>query len=166
MDRRNFIVGIAALVGASATTAASSAAGSERVPVNIDVREATGPLNHVWEESAGSDRAAITLRESWRLDLDRWRNEAGLKRVRFHGIFSDEVGVFAPSILSRGKATPNFRNVFEAYDGLVERGMAPFVEVGFMPKALASGTNAFGFYNANVPPRKASTTGGCSSVRS
>jgi len=122
--------------------------------VTIDTRKTTGALHHVWSECAGSDRAAITLRESWRHDLDRWKNEAGLKRVRFHGILNDELGVFAPSILNRGKVTPNFQNVFEVYDGLIARGVSPFVELGFMPGNLASGTATFGFYRGNITPPK------------
>jgi xylan 1,4-beta-xylosidase len=154
MERRHFLGGSAALFAASVAKPALAEATLERVSVSIDTRQVIGPLHHVWEESAGSDRAAITMRESWRHDLDRWRNEIGLKRVRFHGILNDEMGVYAASILSRGKATPNFRNVFEVYDGLVERGIAPYVELGFMPKALASGTTAFGFYNGNITPPK------------
>src|SRR4051794_7953659 len=64
------------------------------VPITIDLREKTSPLPHIWAECVGSDRAAITLRETWRKDLDRWVSEAGLKRVRFHGILNDELGVF------------------------------------------------------------------------
>ena len=51
------------------------------------------------------------MRESWRHDLDRWKAEIGLKRVRFHGIFNDEMGVYTPTILNRNKPTPNFRNI-------------------------------------------------------
>lgn len=153
MDRRDFVRSAAALTLYSAARPAF-AADLERVPVAIDTRAVTGALPHVWQECAGSDRAAITLRESWRHDLDRWRNEIGLKRVRFHGIFADELGVYAPSIMARGRLAPNFRNVFEVYDGLVDRGVAPFVELSFMPKALASGTSVFGFYNANTSPPK------------
>lgn len=153
MDRRDFIRSSAAIIAASAA-GPLIAQEPEHVPVLIDTRQATGPLRHVWSECAGSDRAAITLRESWRHDLDRWRNEAGLKRVRFHGILNDELGVFAPSIQNRFKPTPNFHNVFEVYDGLVTRGVDPFVELSFMPKALASGTATFGFYDGNITPPK------------
>lgn len=154
MDRRDFIRTSAAVAAASFTRPLMAQEKMERVAINVDTRQVTGVLHHVWSECAGSDRAAITLRERWRQDLDRWVNEAGLKRVRFHGIFNDELGVYAPSILNRNKLTPNFQNVFEVYDGLVERGVSPFVELGFMPKALASGTQTFGFYSGNVTPPK------------
>lgn len=157
MDRRDFLISGAAAAAATSMPGVALGQAIETVPVRIDVGNSTGRLNHVWEECAGSDRAAITLRERWRQDLDRWVKEVGLKRVRFHGIFADELGVYAPSIMNMGKVTPNFQNVFEVYDGLVERGVSPCVELSFMPKALASGSSTFGFYNANITPPKSLT---------
>lgn len=152
MDRRNFVKSTAAL--AAVSFAGRAAAQPTVLPVEIDAREADGVLPHVWEECAGSDRAAITLRESWRRDLTRWVEEIGLKRVRFHGILADELGVYAPTIQNGGRARPNFQNVFEVYDGLLAQGVSPFVELSFMPKQLASGTTTFGFYQANITPPK------------
>jgi len=150
-DRRTFLKNGALTLAAVAAWPAL--AQEQVVQVSIDTRQVTGSLPHIWEECAGSDRAAITLRESWRLDLDRWHSEAGLKRVRFHGIFNDELGVYAPSILNRGKAqTPNFQNVDRVYDGLLARGVSPFIELSFMPKQLASAARQFGFYAANISP--------------
>lgn len=150
VDRRAFLQGTML----AAAAAAWPVLGEFRrtIPVTIDTRQVTGPLPHIWEECAGSDRAAITLRESWRHDLDRWRAEAGLKRVRFHGIFNDELGVFAPSILARTKGAPNFQDVDRVYDGLVAHGVTPFVELSFMPKWLASADRKFGFYGGNISP--------------
>ena len=146
VDRRTFLS-----AGAAALTA-SSAHAAPLVSVRVETREAIGQLPHIWEECVGSDRAAITLRESWRKDLERWKQEAGVKRVRFHGVLNDELGVYAPTILNRNKVTPNFQNVDQVYDGLVARGVSPFVEISFMPKSLASGDRTFGFYKANVTP--------------
>jgi xylan 1,4-beta-xylosidase len=149
-DRRTFLKGSAFALAAAAWPAIAE---EPMVPVSIDTRQVTGPLPHIWEECAGSDRAAITLRENWRRDLDRWHSEAGLKRVRFHGIFNDELGVYAPSILNRGKPqAPNFQNVNRVYDGLLDRGVAPFIELSFMPKQIASADRTFGFYSANISP--------------
>jgi xylan 1,4-beta-xylosidase len=116
------------------------------VPVVVDLRDETGPLEHIWSRCAGSDRAAITLREDWRCDLERFRREAGLERVRFHGVFADELGVWPDG------PQPNFQNVDAVYDGLLDRGVRPLVELSFMPKKLASGAASFGFYRANVTP--------------
>jgi xylan 1,4-beta-xylosidase len=150
MDRRGFLQN--AILAATAASWPALAQEEPTVAVTIDTRRVTGPLVHIWEECAGSDRAAITLRENWRADLDRWHAEVGLKRVRFHGIFNDELGVYAPSILSRNPSAPNFQNVDRVYDGLVARGVAPFIELSFMPKVLASAERKFGFYNGNISP--------------
>src|ERR1700730_3773994 len=123
LDRREFLQG--SILSTAAAAWPASGEDGRPVVVTIDTREVIGSLVHIWEECAGSDRAAITLRESWRQDLDRWRAEAGLKRVRFHGIFNDELGVYAPSIVSRVKAAPNFQNVDQVYDGLLAHGVAP-----------------------------------------
>ncbi|HEX7855060.1 MAG TPA: hypothetical protein VF503_15330 [Sphingobium sp.] len=131
---------------------AAAAAADETIEAWVDLRRLAGPLPHIWKESVGSDRAAITLRETWRKDLERWRAEAGVKRVRCHGIFNDEMGVLNPSILDMKAENPNFQNVDQVYDGLVERGVAPFVELSFMPSKLASGKSAFGFYKGNTSP--------------
>jgi xylan 1,4-beta-xylosidase len=152
LNRRDFLAGSSAALAAGIGTSALGQASPEVLPVSIHTRDETGLLPHVWEECAGSDRAAITLRESWRQDLDRWKAEVGLKRVRFHGILNDELGVDTPTWLNAGKASPNFHDVFEVYDGLIAHGVSPFVELSFMPKALASGVRTFGFYNGNVTP--------------
>jgi xylan 1,4-beta-xylosidase len=160
MDRRTFVqtaAGAAGLVLAPPVFPAFAASAPERelqgVSVTIRSREVIGPLPHIWEECVGSDRAAITLRESWRQDMDLARAELGAKRVRFHGILNDELGVLTKTI-QRGSGTANFRNVAEVYDGLVARGLSPLVELSFMPSELASGPRTFGFYRGNVTSPK------------
>jgi xylan 1,4-beta-xylosidase len=150
VDRRTFMQGAAFLAAAGALPI--RAEGLEMVTVQVDTANIVGPLPHVWEECVGSDRAAITLRDDWRQDLIRWHTEAGLKRVRFHGIFNDELGVDAPSILSRGVAQLNFQNIDRVYDGLLARGVSPYVELSFMPKKLVSADRKFGFYGGNSSP--------------
>lgn len=124
---------------------------SDVIPVAVSLKSPEGKLEHIWSKCAGSDRAAVSLREQWRQDLKRFHDEAGVERVRFHGIFADELGVYAPSLVAPGKE-PNWQNVDRVYDGLIELGVRPFVELSFMPKSLASGKASFGFYGANITP--------------
>jgi xylan 1,4-beta-xylosidase len=155
MDRRNFLAGSASSLAAARWVRAASPSGTpELVPVTIDIREVTGSLPHVWAECAGSDRAVISLRESWRQDVARGHAEAGIKRIRFHGIFNDELDVFGQSITSRAYSEPNFINIDQIYDGLLEQGVSPYVELGFMPRRLASGNASFGFGGGNITPPK------------
>ena len=150
-DRRTILASAAILAGGRAMPAL--AAPPATVPVRVDIRAVTGPLPHIWSECAGSDRAAITLRETWRQDFDRWRSEIGIRQVRFHGILSDEMGVNVASLLTGRKVVPNYRLVDQVYDGLQARGVDPLVELSFLPKALGSGPRELLFtYGGNITP--------------
>ena len=51
----------------------------------------------------------------------------------------------------------SFRNIDVVYDALIEMGVRPFVELSFMPTAIASGDRTVFRYGANVtPPRQLS----------
>ncbi len=147
-NRREVMGAGAALAAATVADRVQAQTVAERVTINT--RRVTGPLDHVWSRCAGSDRAAITLRETWRRDLDRFVKETGLQRVRFHGIFNDELGVWTGGF---GGRDINFQNVDDVYDGLLDRGVKPFVELSFMPRKLASGSTKLMFtYAANITP--------------
>ena len=63
-------------------------------PVTIDANGAASPFPHFWEEMFGSGRAILTLRESYRNDLEAVKAVTDFRYVRFHAIFHDEVGVY------------------------------------------------------------------------
>ena len=48
------------------------------------------PFPHFWEQMFGSGRAVLSLRASYRGDLDDVKLITGFKYVRFHAIFHDE----------------------------------------------------------------------------
>lgn len=101
----------------------------------------------------GSCRAILSLRESYRNDLRKTKSIVPMEYVRFHGIFHDDVGVYDED--KDGKPIYNFSYVDQIYDGLLENGVRPFVELSFMPKKLASKPDCFGFwYEPNCNPPK------------
>jgi xylan 1,4-beta-xylosidase len=150
MDRRRFVQSVA-MTGALAvannrvSAFAMDASKADAVRINIRPHEDAGPLPHAWEECVGSDRAIVGLREQWLSDLDRVKREIGFKSVRFHGLFNDEMGVWP-----LGAKQPNFLYVDMVFDAMLERGVRPFVELSFMPGALASGHNTAFFYKGNT----------------
>ncbi|CAN5764072.1 cellulase family glycosylhydrolase [soil metagenome] len=141
------------------------------VNVTIDAKATTTPFPHFWETSFGSGRATLSLRESYRNDLRAVKKVTSLSAVRFHGIFMDDVGLYDPdrkviqfaqtaNLKSSGEAAGsgdyNFSYVDQIYDGLLENGVRPFVELSFMPKKMASdpaALHAF-WYKQNVSPPK------------
>jgi xylan 1,4-beta-xylosidase len=103
--------------------------------VNVDASAPTRPFPHFWERMFGSGRATLSLREGYRDDLRAMRGVSQISYVRFHGIFLDEVGLYSEN--KQGAPVYNFSYVDQIYDGLLANGVRPFVELSFMPKALA-----------------------------
>lgn len=154
-NRRDLVATAGALLATTALTPVAWAQTTGLVIENVDVdlTAEDGALEHIWSECVGSDRAGLTMREEWRLDAKRAQREAGFKRVRFHGIFNDdEMGVRPKASFGPGAGSNNFQNVDAVYDGVLELGLKPFVELSFMPSKLASGTAAFGAYRGNITP--------------
>ncbi|MFC5862305.1 glycosyl hydrolase family 39 [Acidicapsa dinghuensis] len=120
----------------------------------IDVHASVSPLPHFWEAVFGSGRANLSLREGYRKDLTEVHDHVGMRYVRFHAILHDENGVYDED--DKGQPIYNFTYVDQIYDGLLSRGVRPFVEISFMPKKLASDKDAIHpfWYKQNVSPPK------------
>jgi xylan 1,4-beta-xylosidase len=121
--------------------------------VRVDLTAATTPFPHFWEQMFGSGRANLTLRDSYRRDLDWVHNITGFRYVRFHAIFQDENGVYDED--AQGNPVYNFAYADQIYDGLLAHGVKPFVELSFMPKKLAASPvlHPFWYKPSPSPPK-------------
>src|SRR3954454_6465604 len=122
--------------------------------IQIDVAAKPSPFPHFWEQMFGSGRAILTLRESYRNDLRAVKQITGFRYVRFHAILHDEVGIYNED--EHGNPVYNFSYVDEIYDGLLQNGVRPVVEISFMPRKLAFNPDALHpfWYKQNVSPPK------------
>lgn len=109
------------------------------------------PLPHFWEHTVGSGHASLALRADWQMQLRRCRTELGFRHARFHGILSEPMGTL---VCECDELLYSFFNADQICDFLVSIGMKPFVELSFMPQALASGSQTVFHYRANVTPPK------------
>ncbi len=137
---------------ASAQTSANQSQANQPEVLVIDASAPAHPFPHFWEHMFGSGRANLTLRDSYRQDLRRVKQITEVEYVRFHAIFLDDMGVYDED--SAGRPIYNFSYVDQAYDGLLQNGVRPFVELSFMPRKLASdpaALHAF-WYKPNVSP--------------
>ena len=116
-----------------------------------NLAEATTPLPHFWEHTVGSDHAPVALRADWQEQLKRCHKELGFEYVRFHGLLSDDMGTL---VQDKNRLIYSFFNADRVFDFLLSIGMRPFVELSFMPTALASGNRTVFHYEANVTPPK------------
>jgi xylan 1,4-beta-xylosidase len=138
--------------------------------LRIDARSQGTPFPHYWETVFGSGRAILSLRDSYRSDLRAIKQNTSLQSVRFHGIFMDDVGLYDPdrkpiqfaqmknaaTTAAENSGIYNFSYIDQIYDGLLENGVRPFIELSFMPKKMASDPNALHafWYKQNVSPPK------------
>ncbi len=123
----------------------------------IDATQPGRPFPHYWELCVGSCHAVTGLRADWREQLEKAHRELGFQYVRFHGLLDDAMSVvvrehnpFRPEAEARLRYS--FFNIDSIFDFLLSIGMKPFIELGFMPTALASGPTTCFYYRANVTP--------------
>ena len=118
--------------------------------INIDVQTIQGPLNLFYKTCVGAGRANEGLRADWQHQLAEIKHDAGFKYIRMHGLLTDDMGVYKVDGL--GKEHYNFQYIDVLYDYILSIGMKPFVELGFMPLALASGDQTIFWWRGNVTP--------------
>lgn len=115
----------------------------------------TKPYDKHWQFCVGSGHAPLALRADYCHQAKMVHDDLGIRQMRFHGIFCDDMhtsdrltDVFPlPPI----DGTPSFRErsfrlCALAYDNLLASGMKPFVELGFMPQALAKSETRGSFF--------------------
>ncbi|HET7625532.1 MAG TPA: glycoside hydrolase [Verrucomicrobiae bacterium] len=150
---RNFIICLllVALVGAARgeISDVNANVNSSRV-ISADLKQIKGPRSMAWQDCVGAGRVAEGLRDSWRRQLEECHREIGFKFIRMHGLLQDELGVYSED--KNGAPIYNWQYIDDVYDFILSIGMKPFVEIGFMPAALASGNGKIFWWNANVTP--------------
>lgn len=120
--------------------------------VSVDVSVVKGQKNPLYNFCVGAGRANEGLRADWQRQLRLARKECGFRYIRFHGLFTDDMGVYQED--RNGNPSYNWQYIDELFDFIQEIGMKPFIELGFMPNALASGPNTIFWWRGNVTPPK------------
>src|SRR5690349_9697961 len=121
----------------------------ERI-INVDFNKTAGPLNAFFNECVGAGRANEGLRADWQQQLAYVKKECGFRYIRMHGLLTDDMAVYKED--SKGNPEYNYMYIDPLFDFLQSIGMKPFVELGFMPNALASGPQTIFWWRGNVTP--------------
>ena len=132
------------------------------VHISIDVADAGKPLSRPWQPMIGSERLSQLLcqetsggrviGEELQAALTRMHEDVGVQTVRAHAIFHDDTAVYREV---DGEPIHDFTIVDRIYDTVLAIGLKPVVEIGFMPRDLASDPNRTVFaYGAIISPPK------------
>jgi len=118
--------------------------------ISIDLQKEKGALNKTFNECVGAGRANEGLRADWQEQLRMTKEDCGFRYIRMHGLLTDDMAVFRYN--RDGKPEYNYQYVDALFDFLLSIDIKPFVELGFMPKALASGEKTIFWWEGNVTP--------------
>lgn len=151
-----------------ATVAATAEAFSPSEPVvriQADASRSAGPLDHKWEIALGSEHLSYMLKGDINEHLKNAgaglragnklaHDTLGIRYIRAHGILNDDPSVYTED--AAGHPHYDFSKVDRLYDMLRADGLKPFVELSFMPKALAADPHApkiFEYGASSSPPK-------------
>jgi xylan 1,4-beta-xylosidase len=116
-----------------------------------NMADVAGARDMFWQECVGADHPGILLRKDNLAQLHMVHDELGFKCIRFHGIFADDMKAYREV---NGRPIFNFDKIDAVYDSIVQMGMKPFVEIGFMPHDLATSDKTIFYWKANGSPPK------------
>ena len=137
---------------------------SEKIRVNA-LEEQTVPFNNKVDYCIGTGRMGLALQKEYFEQLKLVQEAIGFEYIRGHGLFSDDMAIYH-EYEEDGikKAEYNFTYLDLVMDNYQSLGIKPFLELGFMPKALASGDQTVFYWKGNVTPPK-SYEGWCQLVQ-
>jgi len=144
-DRKAFFL---AVLVASWSLAFPRSVAARDYQLTVNAGNEIGRISRFWQAAVGSDhmymvidsaRTGVNLKSAYGLAA----RELGMRQVRGHGIFDDDVGIYHEV---NGQPTYTWDKLDQIFDYITSIGMNPLVEVGFMPSDLASGTKTFGWY--------------------
>lgn len=108
-----------------------------------------------WCFCVGTGRLGLALQKEYLDHLSMVQKEIGFRYIRGHGLLHDDIGIYREDVVD-GEIRPfyNFTYVDRIFDSFLERGIRPFVELGFMPSKLASSDNSVFYWKGLTSPPK------------
>jgi len=101
----------------------------------------------------GTGRMNLALRREYHDQLAKVQKDIGFSYIRGHGLFCDDMAVYhAYTENGVEKEEYNFTYIDMVFDDYLSLGVKPFVELGFMPKQMASGDQTVFYWKGNVTP--------------
>ena len=133
----------------------------------------TGNENVTFNNNAfyciGTGRMGLALQKQYFEQLKLVQEKIGFEHIRGHGLFHDDMAIyreFQPGVMEFGphafegwdeskvQVEYNWTYLDFVMDSYRELKIKPFIELGFMPKQLASGDNSVFYWKGHTTPPK------------
>ncbi|MCQ2495009.1 MAG: glycosyl hydrolase [Lachnospiraceae bacterium] len=104
----------------------------------------------------GTGRMGLALQREYMEQLKAVQEDIGFKYIRGHGLFSDDMAIYHEykDENDEVKVEYNFTYLDLVMDNYLKLDIRPFIELGFMPYKLASGTQTIFYWRGNTTPPK------------
>jgi xylan 1,4-beta-xylosidase len=138
------------LVGASAPLASQEATSAAAAPfpvsIRVDASRSAGALRPIWRFFGADEPNYATMKDGRKLIGELGALRPGHVYFRTHNLLNTGDGT--PALKwgstnaytedSTGRAVYDWTTLDRIFDGYLARGVRPYVEIGFMPKALST----------------------------
>lgn len=116
----------------------------------------TVPFRNLATVCVGTGRMGLALTEEYQRQLALTQELVGFDYIRGHGLFCDDMAIYQEYSDENGQshAEYNFTYLDRVMDAYRRVNIRPFLELGFMPKKLASGEQTIFYWRGNVTPPK------------
>ena len=98
----------------------------------------------------GTGRMGLALHQEYQEQLKLVQEYIGCGHIRGHGLFSDDMAIYQEG--EDGSPEYNYTYLDRVMDSYRRLGLKPFLELGFMPGKLASGSQTIFYWKGNTTP--------------
>ena len=122
--------------------------------ITVDPKGKVAFNNNV-DYCVGTGRLGLALTEEYLKELEFVQKMIGFSFIRGHGLFSDDVSIYHEyEEDGETKVEYNYTYIDRIVDSYIRLGIRPYLELGFMPGQLASGTQTIFYWKGNTTPPK------------
>lgn len=116
--------------------------------------DARVPYHNNVDYCVGTGRMGLALQKEYQEQLALVQREIGFSHIRGHGLFTDDMAIYQEYEGEDGtrRVEYNFTYLDMVMDSYRSLGLAPFLELGFMPEKMASGEQTVFYWKGNVTP--------------
>ena len=102
----------------------------------------------------GTGRMGLAMQKEYHDQLAMAQELCHFKHIRGHGLFCDDMAIYQPWTDAEGAEHEgyNFTYLDRVMDDYRALGLKPFLELGFMPDKMASGTQTIFYWKGNTTP--------------
>ena len=112
------------------------------------------PFRNQTDGCVGTGRMGLALQKEYYEQLKLVQEKIGFSHIRGHGLFNEDMAIYQEYTDAEGnrRAEYNFTYLDLVMDSYRSLGLKPFLELGFMPAKIASGSQTIFYWKGNTTP--------------